>query len=329
MHPDRPSPHPPATEIAGDPIADALLNDALEDALDQSDLITASRVAFEQSVRYHRAELYSVAVSYSDLAIEAWRTFFHARPSRALPSVRFTELRMLNASAAQHFNRGHFDVAVERIQEARRLGALLPGVALIASTEWNAALMERWRSDFPKALEHAQRALAIYRRTSDPMSIARLSLFAAQIALDCASMFRARGAEQQAASYLDRARAHLEIARPPGNDLAAIAVDGNFRVIYSIYSRLAGKNEDRVGLLESVARRARSLDHPLLEGEVYTALGNEFASQAGKTGEALICFRKAFRLLLSSHAPAYAVWPLRALKHDWEYNLDLVAHSLR
>jgi tetratricopeptide (TPR) repeat protein len=321
MHPDRPSPYPPPTDVAGDPVADALLDDALDDALAQGDLITASRVAFEQSVRFHRIEEFRVAIMYGDLAIDKWRLFFHDRPSHEDPSVRFTELRMLNASAAQHFNRGHFDMAAERVQDARRLATLLPGVSLIASTEWNTALLERWRRDSPKALDHAERAFAIYRSDSDPMSIARLSQFIAQLALDCAAMSFARGAPQQATSYLAKARAYLEDSRPPSADYHTSAVDASFRVIYAIYSRLTGKNEDRVGLLESVARHAHNMAHPALEGLAYTTLGDEYASHDGMSDDARTCYATAFRLLLSSSAPAYTVWPLRALKQDWEYNL--------
>jgi tetratricopeptide (TPR) repeat protein len=323
MHPDRPSPHPPPTAVAGDPVSDGLLDDALDDALEQGDLITASRVAFEQSVRFHRIEEFKAAITYGDLAIETWRLFFHDRPSHAAPSVRFTELRMLNASAAQHFNRGHFAMAAERIQDARRLATLLPGVSLIASTEWNTALMERWRRDFPTALDHAERALAIYRADSDLMSIARLSQFVAQLALDCAAMSFSLGAPRQATPYLAKARAYLEDSRPPSNDVHTSAVDGSFRVIYAMYSRLTAKNEDRVGLLESVARHAHNVAHPALEGLAYTTLGDEYASREGMSDDARTCYATAFRLLLSSSTPAYTVWPLRALKQDWEYNLTV------
>jgi tetratricopeptide (TPR) repeat protein len=329
MHPDRPSPHPLASDVAGDPIIDALLDDALDAALAQNDLISAARLAFKQSVRFHRIEDFKVAISYSDLAIEKWRLFFHDRPSRDEFSVRFTELRMLNASANQHFCRGHFDVAVERIQDARRLAAFLPGVSLIASTEWNAAVMERWRGDSRKALVCAERALDIYRAQSDPMSVSRLSQLSAQLALDCAAMSTARGATQQASLYLEQARGYLEGARPPRDDFGAAAVDDNFRVIYANYSRMTAKNEDRVALLESVAQRARDMEHAAMEGLAYTTLGDEYASRDGMTDEALACYGRAFRLLLSSNGPAYAVWPLRALKHEWEFSLDRFAGALR
>src|SRR5262249_4317311 len=161
--------------VAGDPMADALLNHAFEESLDQSDLLTSSRLAFEISVRYHRVEQYRFATTYSDFALEAWRAFFENRPSGDLRAVRLTELRMLNASTTQHFNHGHFLIAAERIQRARRLAPLLPGVSLIASTEWNTAIMEHARGDFPKALEHVLRAWSIYRRHSDLTSMARLS----------------------------------------------------------------------------------------------------------------------------------------------------------
>lgn len=328
MHPDRPSPHPPAHEFAGDPVADARLDAELDDALEQDDLITASRVAFEQSVRFHRIEDYRNAISYSDLAIEAWQTFFHDRPGHDEPSLHLTELRMLNASAAQHFCRGHFDIAAERIQGARRLTLFSPDSSLIASTEWNAALMERWRCDYPTALKHAERALDIYLAQSDPMSVARLSQFAAQAALDCVVSARSRGATQEAASYLVKARKHLNNSRPPGAGFVASAVDDNFRLLFALYSRLTGKDEDRAGLLESVILHAHAMEYPALEGLAFHALGDEYASREGMSGQALGCYTKGFRLLLSSSAPSYAVWPLRALKQEWEYSLDRFASAL-
>jgi tetratricopeptide (TPR) repeat protein len=329
MHPDRPSPHPPAHEFAGDPVADAQLDAELDAALEHGDSLTSSHLAFEQSVKFHRIEDYRNAILYGDLAIEAWQSFFHDRPSRDEPSVRFTGLRMLNASTAQHFCRGHFDIAAERIQEARRLALFSPDSSLIASTEWNAALMERWRSDYPKALEHAERALVIYRAQSDPMSVARLSQFAAQVALDCVMSARSRGATRLAASYLAKARKHLTNSRPPGDGFIADAVDDNFRLIYAVYSRLKRKNEDRAELLESVILHAHAMEYPALEGLAFHVLGDEYASREGLSGQASGCYARAFKLLLSSSAPAYAVWPLRALKQEWEYSLNSVADVLR
>jgi tetratricopeptide (TPR) repeat protein len=235
---------------------------------------------------------------------------------------------MLNASATQHFNRGHFRIAAERIQEARRLATFVPGASLIASTEWNTALMERWRCDYPKALKHARRAWRIYLAQSDAMSVARLSQFVAEVSLDCAAQARNRGDEQSAIAYLELAHDYLEYARPPFAERYAGVVDAKFSMVYANYSRLAGLNEDRVGLLEHVAHQARNLGGFILEGQTYNSLGDEYASQ-GRMEEALTCYRRSFHLLLVSDSPSTAVWPLRALKQDWEYNLDRLAPVLR
>jgi hypothetical protein len=328
MHPDRPTPLPHLIALAGDPLADARLIDELEVALEQGDLLTTSLLAFEISVMHHRIDDFYIAKTYSDLALETWRAFFYERRTRDHHSVQFTELRMLNASALQHFNRGHFAIAAERIQEARRLALFMPDSSLIASTEWNTALMERWRRDFPKALEHAQLAWRIYLQQSDPMSVARLSQFIAEVALDCAMQAKTLQAEGKAAEYLKLAHDHLEYARPPSGEYNTNLIDAKFRVVYSTYSRLAGINEERFDLLESVAQFAHRTGDTLFEGQVYNALADEL-SYLGMEGDALACYGIAFRLLLSSPAPAYAVWPLRALKQEWEYSLDRFASALR
>jgi tetratricopeptide (TPR) repeat protein len=328
MHPDRPSPLPHLVALAGDPIADVRLNNELEIALEQGDLLTTSLLAFELSVLYHRIDDFYVAKSYSDLALETWRAFYFERPTRYHPSVLFTELRMLNASALQHFSRGHFDIAAERIQEARRVALFMPDTALLASTEWNTALMERWRRDFPKALEHAQLAWSIYQKQSDPMSVARLGQFIAEVALDCAAQAMANRAESEAAEYLELAHDHLEYARPPSGEYNTNLIDAKFSMVYSTYSRLAGINENRFDLLESIAQFAHRTGDPLFEGQVHHALAEEL-SFLGRPEAALNRYREAFHVLLTSGAPAYAVWPLRAIKQEWEYNLGRFANALR
>src|SRR5262249_50665647 len=102
MHPDRPAPLPHLVTPSGTPL-DVRLNDEFEAALEQGDLLTSSLLAFEISIIHHRIDNFYIAKAYSDLALETWRAFFYDRPTRDHPSVRFTELRMLNASALQQF----------------------------------------------------------------------------------------------------------------------------------------------------------------------------------------------------------------------------------
>lgn len=81
-------------------------------------------------------------------------------------------------------------------------------------------------------------------------------------------------------------------------------------------------------MLQSLLPLAHTIHDPLLEGEIYTAMADELSFQ-GREEEALTCYRIAFDILIPSHAPALAVWPWRALKQDWEFNLDRFASALR
>jgi hypothetical protein len=52
-------------------------------------------------------------------------------------------------------------------------------------------------------------------------------------------------------------------------------------------------------------------------------------SNQGREEETLTCYWIAFDILISSHAPALAALPWRALKKDWEFNLDRFASARR
>jgi hypothetical protein len=204
----------------------------------------------------------------------------------------------------------------------------MPPTVLTASLEWNTALMERWRRDFPKALQHALHVIKIYRENdASPLEIARAHLFVAQIADDCAASSATQGATQLVDRYLQVARTHLNSALPPANYPHSSAVEGNYRLIYSAYSRLMGRNEDRLGMLESIIPVAHALNDRILEGQIYTALADEF-SFLGSAEQARICYTFASETLLSSESPSLALWPLRPLKQEWEYSLDRFAGAL-
>lgn len=302
----------PAIDLARDDEID----DALEVALAQYEFISVSRLSFEQSLRLQRREQYSLAAEYSSISLDTWRIHFDGASEESLAVARPTELRILNTAAVHNFNKGDYNATIDLIQQARRLAALMPPTPLLASTEWNTALMERWRGDYSKALQHAQTALQIYHATNaSPLNIARLQLFIAQIANDCSGDAAARGATQLVDHNLRLAKRHLNAARPPANSRHSPAIEGSFRLIYSAYSRLSGKNEDRVGMLESIAHLAQALHDPLLKGQTFTALGDEFSFQR-RTGEAQMCYEIAFETLDSSQAPSFSVWPLRHLRQN-------------
>jgi len=316
-------------DAANDAANDDRIDDELENALIQNDYISMAQLAFEQARRFHQREQYLAAVEYSDVALVAWRAHFDRSSEQVLAVARSTELRMINAAAVQNLNQGYFDTTVDLIHQARRLLMFMPPTSLTAATEWNTAAMELLRCDYPRALQHALRALEIYRASGESsLNIPRLQLFIAQVAHSGAAAALAPGADLLADRYLRVARNHLYAAQPTPDSRHTPAVEGSLRLVYSAYSRLTGKNEDRLGMLQSILPLAYGLRDSILEGQVYTALGDELSFQ-NREEEALTCYRSAFDILVSSHAPALAIWPWRALKQDWEYNLDRFATALR
>ncbi len=314
---------------ANDAANDDRIDDELENALMQNDYISLAHLAFEQARRFHQREQYLAAVEYSDVALVAWRAHFDHASEQSHAVARSTELRMINAAAVQNLNQGYFDTTVDLIHQARRLLMFMPPSSLTAATEWNTAAMELLRCDYPRALQHALRAFEIYRASGESsLNIPRLQLFIAQIAHSGAATARSQGANMLVERYLRVARKHLYAAQPTADSRYSLAVEGNLRLVYSAYSRLTGKNEDRLGMLQSIIPLAYSLRDPILEGQIYTALGDELSFQ-DRQEEALTCYRSAFDILVSSHAPALAVWPWRALKQDWELNLNSGALVLR
>jgi tetratricopeptide (TPR) repeat protein len=298
---------------------DDAIDDALANALAQNNYIHLSQLAFNQSLRFHQREQYLVAVEYSDVALVAWRAHFANASDEALAVARPTELRMINVAAAQNFNQGLFDTAIDLIHYARRLLMFMPPTLLSAATEWNTAGLEHWRGDHAKALQHALRALEIYRANRESsLNIPRLQLFIAQIAHSAAAS--AHGSSHLADRYLRVARQHLFAVQSFSDSSHTPALEGGLRLVYSAYSRLTGLNEDRLSMLQSLLPLADALRDAILKGQIYLELGNEMSFQ-GRDEEALTCYRIAVDILVASHAPTFAVWPWRALKKDWEFNL--------
>jgi hypothetical protein len=305
-----------------DQARDDALDDALEEALAQNDFISVSRIAFEQSIHFHRLEQYFVALEYSDIALAAWRAYFDGASDEARTRARSTELRMVNVAATQNFNQGDYLATIDLIQRARRLAALLPPTLLTASTEWTTALLERWRRNFPTALQHGLRVWSLYHtHHASPLNVARIHLFIAQLADDCAASAAARGETQLVDRYLQLAHKHLHMSHPPADSRHTPAAEGNYRLIYATHSRLTGRNEDRVRMLESIVPLALAVHDPILEGQVYYALGDEYSFH-GWSERARNLYQRAYERLLASQSPSFAVWPLRPLKQEWEFGLD-------
>src|SRR5262249_54909781 len=122
---------------------------------------------------------------------------------------------------------GHFEVASQHLEAARRLMRLAPEAQLEQATvSWIAALLDRLRNIPFRALDSALTASRVYERLGDPPSSTRIRHLAAEIALDVAERFGQP--PSPAAPYIsiaDREVTHaLQQARtfndPPGFELA-------------------------------------------------------------------------------------------------------------
>jgi tetratricopeptide (TPR) repeat protein len=228
-----------------------------------------------------------------------------------------TELRIRGLCAIQALRLGAYERALDHLLAADSLVPLVPPSLVTAHIAWTRALLEQWRNAPRVAVGYALSALTFYREHGSRIEEARLRQQAANIVLDCTSAALAQGKQAMAEADLDIARMLLDFEGPRPTGLYAGAIDDVYRLVYARYSRLSGRNENRVPLIESVGAHARRGLDQTLSGQVYTALGDEFAAQ-GRWGEALACYRRAIDLLTKSNTPALAAWPLRHLARAQE-----------
>jgi tetratricopeptide (TPR) repeat protein len=296
------------------------IDEELDAAIHADDFLTSSRLALQQSITLHRSERYRAAVEYSELALATWRELL-SRPGchslRAAP----TELRLASLCALQSFHQGRFASAHDHLQAALRLADADQPSLLTAGVYWTASLVDQWVNEPRLALEHALIAFTVYEKLGSSIESARLRLQIANIAMDGAQSADASNACQLRDDYVHIARTHLEYARPQPGSPYTPAVDGIFCLAYVRYSRLTGVNEDRARLIASVIDWAKQAHDLPVYGQALTGLGDELAWQDGASERAFNCYRRAVDVLLASEAPAYAVWPFRPLKQDWEFHI--------
>jgi tetratricopeptide (TPR) repeat protein len=187
-----------------------------------------------------------------------------------------------------------------------------------AGLDWTIALLQRWRGNYKLAQQHILSSLAIYERLGSPNELSRLRIVAADITLDMLVPLGVGIPYHYREDLIQLA--HLYITQA----LNAITVDPAAKCMGLLakarFSRTLSMNEGRFTQLESLGHVAEQLyDLPLL-AQVYTALGDEFGA-AGKaeTESQLNCYRRALGVVEASQAPAYSVWPRRALLRQEEF----------
>lgn len=282
---------------------------------DQGDLI---------DLLYLRGPLNRAVLHFSE-AVEDYQdclALLRADGNETTPTDAAFELEVVSQLAGFEFFLARYESAERLLQEARGLAPLVaqaPEHRIVAATlAWLEAHLYRWRGQPELALRPAAAAAEVYTEASSPASAARSQMMVADVALDLAERFP-DGMDRY--GMLRVARPHVQL----GLRLARAAHDeigqGMARLTQARYSRLAGRNEDRIALIEQVARTAQQRDDEALLAQAFTALGDELAA-LGEEESALNRYREVLAVLDGSDVPALGIWAHRALHHFHEHRID-------
>jgi tetratricopeptide (TPR) repeat protein len=262
-----------------------------------------------QGILFRSAEKFQAAADNLEASLDL--LYYHARDEAEVDSA--LELEFLAQLATYEFFLARFDQAIETTDLARRI---MPRVSTkplaAASVAWVQAHLDRLRGMPERALPLALQAAEVHAREASITSQDRIEAFVAEVALDLAERVPSGPSATNRAPFLTLARTHRrraeQLARA-AHDLPGLALINLTRVRES---RLRGRNEARVPILESVLTTARKLQDTALLAQALTTLGDELA--AGTNSEqAKNCWRQALAALEGSEVPALRVLPQRAL----------------
>jgi tetratricopeptide (TPR) repeat protein len=217
--------------------------------------------------------------------------------------------------AGAEFFLAHYDVADQLLTQARDLMPPLaltapdPELRLMAATaEWFQSQIYRWKGYPEQAILPATTAGNLYAELGSPISAARGQLMIAEIKLDIAE--RESGITRRSELALE-AQLPIELAL----SLAAESGDRISRGLISLIdvrlSRLIGREQNRISIIEQVANMGQQVDDEALMAQAFTAWGAELAAQGDK-GAALHRYREVRHILDGSDVPALGIWALRA-----------------
>jgi tetratricopeptide (TPR) repeat protein len=254
---------------------------------------------------------------YSDAAL-AYRDYLDVVKEYGEQGAAFDAPFALDALvqlAGAEFFLAHYDIADQLLTQAREsmspLALVLPNpeMQLVAATaEWFQSQLYRWRELPEQAILPATTAGTLYTELGSPISAARSQLIIAEITLDIAE--KESDATRRHDLAMD-AQPHIALASHLACDAgdqigAGITCQADARL-----SRLIGKDQDRIALIEQVANVGQRLGDEAVLAQAFTALGTELAAQ-GNTEAALQRYRDVRHILDGSDVPALGIWALRA-----------------
>lgn len=299
----------PSGDPGDPPVSEAIASRdlAIEAAIEREDWYPTAALAMDQVYPHHELQCFDSARHYAELALEAC-----SMTDLRATGLRKIELDALDMSALEHFYLGNFEQAAAYIASASHvahLGTHEPKV--LAGIEWTAALIDRVRGEAFAALHHALNSLELYTPLDSPLNVARLRVVIADIALDIATSFTPEHGDTHN-DFIGLAATHLAKSMKPNAMPGDAAGRALANLTYVRLSRLSNANDDRLTLLETLARRASTLEDLPLVGQVQTALGDELA-YLGNMHAAIQHYGRAIESLNRSDAPVLAIWPKRAL----------------
>lgn len=237
------------------------------------------------------------------------------------PADATFEVDLLHGLAAAAFELGQYVAANQHCSEARDLLATCGSIDSVqaATVTWIEAVLARWSGEPTVGLTSSIAAVDYFTMSGRQGSASRLSIIAADCALDLAESYP--GGPQHGGratfrsigqTYASRAlRTARDLHDPIGVELARLALIRAKRVV--------GKYDGSLQAMEGALRVGnRWHDVPLI-GRTYTAMGDSFASQ-GITDSALACYRKALDVLEEPDYRALSRWPHRGLLRSSEWS---------
>jgi len=278
-------------------------DEALDDAQRLDDAAAFAVIGERQAFsHYVNGSYWSASLYYLD-ALDALHSLPTALSAPLHEDARVFELELLWGLCTQRFLVADFDDAQNLVDGARLVGRSLPDpVRRVATIEWTAALLHRWKYEVFDAHERAQQAATLYATHAfgTPVERARLDIVVADTALDLA-IFLSSGSRHdelvaEADARLIRALAQLRVA---GDQIG----EGMALLAYTRSNRLRGRPYDSLSVIRHVHRLGDEAGDRALQCQALTALGEELTARQ-QWGPALNAYRRALDALAPADASA-------------------------
>ena len=305
-----------------DPQGITQLNQAIELAAELPDPGAYAELAHLAAAASHRLFHNRAAIEYAGISLGILH--FVAKDQVSLDAE--LEIDVLIDLAASEFELMSYPTALQHLQTARPLTALLPqDHQTLGPVLWMEALLLRWSGQPELALHHTLAAIDIYSSMKDsPSSVTargRLSGILSESALDLAESFPGNSGSTGRTTYVELARPFVEQAMRYARESNDIVGQHVAALAQVRFDGVTNRNVDRILPIEDVIRHARNNDDASLLAQSYTALGREYFA-LGQPEQALGCFRRAVDAVRESDILAMAAFAQRRLLLEQEMLRD-------